>query len=154
MPPRMFLLAGKFRHSFVTLFRTKARAIETHSLFLLLSTLPYCFWSCRFFFFFVTFPTQNFFYRSALNCSPFLLLPALLFFFLTVSTLVADTILLITPLNKTYSNYFGKVHLGDEKYVHVRAHKSNSGEISFYSLLTTPECAVWDKDTPLEYFID
>ncbi|KAF9150410.1 hypothetical protein BG015_007789 [Linnemannia schmuckeri] len=51
-------------------------------------------------------------------------------------------------------NYFGKVHLGDEKYVHVRAHKSNNGDISFYSLLTTPECAVWEKDTPLEYFID
>ncbi|KAF8938720.1 hypothetical protein BGZ47_008453 [Haplosporangium gracile] len=51
-------------------------------------------------------------------------------------------------------NYFAKVHLGAAKYVHVRAHKSTSGEISFYSLLTTPECAIWEKETPLEYFID
>ncbi|KAF9983169.1 hypothetical protein BGZ65_002105 [Modicella reniformis] len=51
-------------------------------------------------------------------------------------------------------NYFGKIHLGDEKYIHARAHKSTNGDITFYSLLTTPECAVWEKDTPLEYFID
>ncbi|KAF9128835.1 hypothetical protein BGW39_004686 [Mortierella sp. 14UC] len=51
-------------------------------------------------------------------------------------------------------NYFAKIHLGDGKYVHARAHKSTDGDIEFYSLLTTPECAVWDKDTPLEYFID
>ncbi|KAG0056689.1 hypothetical protein BGZ83_003932 [Gryganskiella cystojenkinii] len=51
-------------------------------------------------------------------------------------------------------NYFAKIHLGDEKYIHARAHKSNKGEVDFYMLHTTPECAVWDKDTPLEYFID
>ncbi|ORZ19122.1 hypothetical protein BCR41DRAFT_385764 [Lobosporangium transversale] len=50
--------------------------------------------------------------------------------------------------------YFAKIHLGDGKYVHARAHKNHNGEIKFYSLLTTPECAVWDEDTPLEYFID
>jgi hypothetical protein len=44
--------------------------------------------------------------------------------------------------------------LGDEKYVHARAHKSTDGEISFYMLWTEPHCAIWDKDTPLEYFID
>jgi len=56
---------------------------------------------------------------------------------------------------KNNSNYFAKIHLGDEKYVHARAHKSYDGKkIQFYSLLTTPECAVWDKDTPLEYFND
>ncbi|GJJ68718.1 cystatin-A/B [Entomortierella parvispora] len=51
-------------------------------------------------------------------------------------------------------NYFAKIHLGDEKYIHARAHKSHEGKIDFYMLHTTPECAVWDKDTPLEYFID
>ncbi|KAF9432866.1 hypothetical protein BGZ76_010226 [Entomortierella beljakovae] len=51
-------------------------------------------------------------------------------------------------------NYFAKILLGDEKFIHVRAHKSTNGTISFYSLLTTPEDAVWDRDTPLEYFID
>ncbi|KAG0053965.1 hypothetical protein BGZ83_000109 [Gryganskiella cystojenkinii] len=51
-------------------------------------------------------------------------------------------------------NYFAKIHLGDEKYIHARAHKGNDGEIKFYSLETTPECAVWEKDTPLKYFID
>ncbi|KAG0314680.1 hypothetical protein BGZ97_009038 [Linnemannia gamsii] len=51
-------------------------------------------------------------------------------------------------------NYWAKIHLGDGKYVHARAHKSTDGKITFYSLLTTPECAVWDEDTPLEYFID
>ncbi|KAG0361938.1 hypothetical protein BC939DRAFT_438117 [Gamsiella multidivaricata] len=51
-------------------------------------------------------------------------------------------------------NYFAKIHLGDEKYIHARAHKSNEGVIDFYMLHTTPECAVWEKDTPLEYFID
>ncbi|KAF9967062.1 hypothetical protein BGZ70_000229 [Mortierella alpina] len=51
-------------------------------------------------------------------------------------------------------NYFAKIHLGDEKYVHARAHKSNTGDIEFYSLWTEPDCAVWDKDTPLKYFID
>ncbi|KAF8931193.1 hypothetical protein EDD21DRAFT_365189 [Dissophora ornata] len=51
-------------------------------------------------------------------------------------------------------NYFAKIHLGDEKYIHARAHKGNNGQVDFYSLLTTPECAVWEKDTPLEYFID
>ncbi|KAF9087551.1 hypothetical protein BGX29_007358 [Mortierella sp. GBA35] len=51
-------------------------------------------------------------------------------------------------------NYFAKIHLGDGKYVHARAHKGNDGDIEFYSLLTTPECAVWELETPLEYFID
>ncbi|KAG0377639.1 MAG: hypothetical protein J3R72DRAFT_440322 [Linnemannia gamsii] len=51
-------------------------------------------------------------------------------------------------------NYFAKIHLGDGKYVHARAHKQNDNDIIYHSLLTTPECAVWDKDTPLEYFID
>ncbi|KAF9995234.1 hypothetical protein BGZ80_003358 [Entomortierella chlamydospora] len=51
-------------------------------------------------------------------------------------------------------NYFAKIHLGDEKYVHARAHKSNDGKIDFYMLHTTPQCSVWEKDTPLEYFVD
>ncbi|KAG0343871.1 hypothetical protein BG005_002155 [Podila minutissima] len=51
-------------------------------------------------------------------------------------------------------NYFAKIHLGDGKYVHARAHKQNDDDIIYHSLLTTPECAVWDKDTPLEYIID
>ncbi|KAG0023269.1 hypothetical protein BGZ80_009923 [Entomortierella chlamydospora] len=51
-------------------------------------------------------------------------------------------------------NYWAKIHLGDGKYVHARAHKGTNGEIQFYSLLTTPECAVWEENTPLEYFID
>ncbi|KAF9586268.1 hypothetical protein BGW38_007672 [Lunasporangiospora selenospora] len=50
--------------------------------------------------------------------------------------------------------YFAKIHLGDEKFIHARAHKSTNGDVSFYSLLTTPECAIWDRNTPLEYFID
>ncbi|KAG0290068.1 hypothetical protein BGZ96_006467 [Linnemannia gamsii] len=51
-------------------------------------------------------------------------------------------------------NYFAKILLGDEKYIHARAHKSTAGEISFYSLWTEPDCAIWNKDTPLKYFID
>ncbi|KAF9435385.1 hypothetical protein BGZ76_006392 [Entomortierella beljakovae] len=51
-------------------------------------------------------------------------------------------------------NYFAKIHLGDEKYIHARAHKGNDHKISFYMLQTEPERAIWDKDTPLVYFID
>ncbi|KAG0170743.1 hypothetical protein DFQ28_003875 [Apophysomyces sp. BC1034] len=51
-------------------------------------------------------------------------------------------------------NYFGKVHLGDEKYIHVRAHKTHDGRVDFYSILTTPECAIWTREEPLVYFID
>ncbi|KAF9207979.1 hypothetical protein BGZ49_010090 [Haplosporangium sp. Z 27] len=51
-------------------------------------------------------------------------------------------------------NYFAKIHLGEGKFVHVRAHKDHNGKITYYSMLTTPECAVWDESTPLEYFID
>ncbi|KAF9361860.1 hypothetical protein BGX26_011084 [Mortierella sp. AD094] len=51
-------------------------------------------------------------------------------------------------------NYFAKIHLGDEKYVHARAHKSKEGKIDFYMLHTTSQCSVWEKDTPLEYFVD
>ncbi|KAG0329907.1 hypothetical protein BGZ99_010018 [Dissophora globulifera] len=52
------------------------------------------------------------------------------------------------------TNYFAKIHLGDEKYVHARAHKNHHGKVDFYMLHTTPECAVWEKDTPLVYFND
>ncbi|KAF7728903.1 hypothetical protein EC973_005298 [Apophysomyces ossiformis] len=51
-------------------------------------------------------------------------------------------------------NYFGKIHLGDEKYIHVRAHKYHDGRVDFYSIHTTPECAIWDREKPLVYFID
>ncbi|CAO3571491.1 unnamed protein product [Mortierella alpina] len=51
-------------------------------------------------------------------------------------------------------NYFAKIHLGDGKYVHARAHKGNDKKIEFYSLWTEPDGAIWDKDTPLKYFID
>ncbi|KAF9186058.1 hypothetical protein BGZ51_007051 [Haplosporangium sp. Z 767] len=51
-------------------------------------------------------------------------------------------------------NYFGKIHLGDEKYIHARVHKGIDNQIKFYSLWTEPDGAVWDKDTPLKYFID
>ncbi|KAG0261915.1 hypothetical protein BG011_000535 [Mortierella polycephala] len=50
--------------------------------------------------------------------------------------------------------YFGKIHLGDEKYIHARVHKGVDNKITFYSLWTEPDGAVWDKDTPLKYFID
>ncbi|KAI9015314.1 hypothetical protein CLU79DRAFT_348021 [Phycomyces nitens] len=51
-------------------------------------------------------------------------------------------------------NYFGKIHLGDEKYIHVRAHKYHDGRVEFYSILTTPENAIWTREEPLVYFID
>ncbi|KAG9324249.1 hypothetical protein KVV02_002196 [Mortierella alpina] len=51
-------------------------------------------------------------------------------------------------------NYFAKIHLGDGKYIHARAHKSTKGDIEFYSLWTEPDGAIWDEDTPLKYFID
>ncbi|CAO3632928.1 unnamed protein product [Mucor hiemalis] len=50
-------------------------------------------------------------------------------------------------------NYFGKINLGDEKYIHVRAHKSNDGEVQFYSILTEGT-AIWSREEPLKYFID
>ncbi|KAG0344895.1 hypothetical protein BG004_004106 [Podila humilis] len=52
-------------------------------------------------------------------------------------------------------NYFGKIHLGDEKYIHARVFRGDDdNKVTFHSLYTTPECAVWDKDTPLVYFTD
>ncbi|KAF9280764.1 hypothetical protein BGZ68_007027 [Mortierella alpina] len=51
-------------------------------------------------------------------------------------------------------NYFAKIHLGDGKYIHARAHKGLDKQISFYSLWTEPDGAIWDEDTPLKYFID
>ncbi|KAF9300011.1 hypothetical protein BGZ74_008405 [Mortierella antarctica] len=52
-------------------------------------------------------------------------------------------------------NYFAKIHLGDEKYIHARAFRGDDdNKVTFHSLLTTPECAVWEKDTPLTYFTD
>ncbi|RUS23150.1 hypothetical protein BC937DRAFT_91837 [Endogone sp. FLAS-F59071] len=49
-------------------------------------------------------------------------------------------------------NYFGKVHLGDDKYVHVRCHKSHEGKIDFYSLHATRDSAIWTLNDPLVYF--
>ncbi|KAG0337429.1 hypothetical protein BG000_005435 [Podila horticola] len=52
-------------------------------------------------------------------------------------------------------NYFAKIHLGDEKYIHARAFRGDDdNKVTYHSLLTTPECAVWEKDTPLTYFTD
>ncbi|KAF9383067.1 hypothetical protein CPB97_006778 [Podila verticillata] len=52
-------------------------------------------------------------------------------------------------------NYFAKIHLGDGKYIHARAHRGeDDNKVNFHSILTTPECAVWEKDTPLTYFTD
>jgi hypothetical protein len=51
-------------------------------------------------------------------------------------------------------NYFAKIDLGDEKYIHARAHKSNQGRVDFYSLYTTPENAIWTLEEPLVYFND
>ncbi|KAG0221012.1 hypothetical protein BGX31_010277 [Mortierella sp. GBA43] len=51
-------------------------------------------------------------------------------------------------------NYWAKIHLGDEKYIHARAHKSTEGKIQFYSLWTEPDGAIWTLETPLKYFID
>ncbi|KAI8889433.1 hypothetical protein K501DRAFT_171066 [Backusella circina FSU 941] len=50
-------------------------------------------------------------------------------------------------------NYFGKIHLGEEKYIHVRTHKKHSGEVEFYSI-HTDKTAIWSRDEPLKYFID
>ncbi|KAF8960183.1 hypothetical protein BGZ46_001618 [Entomortierella lignicola] len=49
-------------------------------------------------------------------------------------------------------NYFAKIHLGDEKYVHARAHKSHENKLDFYSLHNSPQGAVFDRNSPLEYF--
>ncbi|RUS23640.1 hypothetical protein BC938DRAFT_474842 [Jimgerdemannia flammicorona] len=49
-------------------------------------------------------------------------------------------------------NYFAKIHLGDEKYIHARAHKYHDGRIDFYSLHTTIQTAIWTKGDPLVYF--
>ncbi|OAD73804.1 hypothetical protein PHYBLDRAFT_186934 [Phycomyces blakesleeanus NRRL 1555(-)] len=46
-------------------------------------------------------------------------------------------------------NYFGKIDLGDEKFIHVRAHKYHDGRVEFYSILTTPETAIWTREEPL-----
>ncbi|KAI8582675.1 hypothetical protein K450DRAFT_226389 [Umbelopsis ramanniana AG] len=51
-------------------------------------------------------------------------------------------------------NYFAKIDLGDDKYIHARAHKSNQGQVDFYSLYTTPENAIWTLEEPLVYFND
>ncbi|KAI8077319.1 uncharacterized protein B0P05DRAFT_544583 [Gilbertella persicaria] len=50
-------------------------------------------------------------------------------------------------------NYFGKVDLGDDKYIHVRCHKSHDGKVDFYSILTEGT-AIWSREEPLKYFID
>ncbi|RCH82684.1 hypothetical protein CU097_004585 [Rhizopus azygosporus] len=50
-------------------------------------------------------------------------------------------------------NYFGKIHLGEEKYIHVRCHKSHDGKVDFYSI-KTDGTAIWSREEPLTYFID
>ncbi|KAG2191012.1 hypothetical protein INT46_010198 [Mucor plumbeus] len=50
-------------------------------------------------------------------------------------------------------NYFGKIDLGEEKFIHVRCHKSHEGNIDFYSILTEGT-AIWSREEPLKYFID
>ncbi|GAA5806469.1 hypothetical protein EDC94DRAFT_612864 [Helicostylum pulchrum] len=51
------------------------------------------------------------------------------------------------------TNYFGKINLGDEKYIHVRAFESPEGEAELYSILTEGT-AIWSREEPLKYFID
>ncbi|CAO0803607.1 unnamed protein product [Mucor circinelloides] len=50
-------------------------------------------------------------------------------------------------------NYFGKIEIDDDKYIHVRCHKSNDNKIDFYSILTEGT-AIWSREEPLKYFID
>lgn len=68
-------------------------------------------------------------------------------------------------------NYFGKIKIDDEKFIHVRysallnlalqpylyyilrAHKSNDGSVELYSI-KTDGTAIWSEDEPLKYFID
>ncbi|KAG0748194.1 hypothetical protein G6F57_005090 [Rhizopus arrhizus] len=50
-------------------------------------------------------------------------------------------------------NYFGKIHLGEGKYIHVRCHKYHDGRIDFYSI-KTDGTAIWPLEEPLTYFID
>ncbi|KAK3828341.1 MAG: hypothetical protein J3Q66DRAFT_322441 [Benniella sp.] len=52
------------------------------------------------------------------------------------------------------TNYFAKIHLGDEKYIHVRAHKSTEGKVNYHSMYTEPDGAIWELSTPLKYFTD
>lgn len=55
------------------------------------------------------------------------------------------------------TNYFVKVQISDEHYIHVRFHKAKGTDfVDFYSLHQTfrgehPTC-VWTKDDPLVYF--
>ncbi|KAI7888386.1 uncharacterized protein EV154DRAFT_484121 [Mucor mucedo] len=51
------------------------------------------------------------------------------------------------------TNYFGKINLGDEKYIHVRVFKAPEGNVDFYSILTEGT-AIWSREEPLKYFID
>ncbi|KAG0255625.1 hypothetical protein DFQ27_006168 [Actinomortierella ambigua] len=52
-------------------------------------------------------------------------------------------------------NYFGKIHVGNAKYIHARVHKNaDTGKVNFHSIHTEPHDAVWDLDTPLKYFTD
>ncbi|CAO3609825.1 unnamed protein product [Cunninghamella echinulata] len=51
-------------------------------------------------------------------------------------------------------NYFGKIEIDTDKFIHVRAHKYHDGRVDFYSIHTEPECAVWSRDEPLKYFTD
>ncbi|KAF9975136.1 hypothetical protein BGZ73_001313 [Actinomortierella ambigua] len=51
-------------------------------------------------------------------------------------------------------NYFGKIHVGSDKYIHARVHKGETGKINFHAIHTEPHDAVWDLDTPLKYFTD
>ncbi|KAI9299806.1 hypothetical protein BJ944DRAFT_171841 [Cunninghamella echinulata] len=51
-------------------------------------------------------------------------------------------------------NYFGKIEIDDDKFVHVRAHKYHDGRVDFYSIHTEPERAIWSRDEPLRYFTD
>lgn len=40
-------------------------------------------------------------------------------------------------------------------FYHNSAHRGyDDNKVNFHSMLTTPECAVWEKDTPLTYFTD
>ncbi len=41
-------------------------------------------------------------------------------------------------------------------FANISAHKSidKTKPIQFYSLWTEPSGAIWEKDTPLKYFID
>lgn len=65
-----------------------------------------------------------------------------------------ETNLLFRPLVSYGWNYFGKIEVDDDKFVHARAHKYHDGRIDFYSLHTEPENAIWSRDEPLKYFTD